>query len=632
MHVIQVTPLIRGTKLESLSYFSTIHYEIGSFIRVPVRKKQQLAIVTNCTSVSDSKTSLKSAAFSLRKLPAQKDPRVVPASIRQTAAALAEWYPASAGALLYHLLPPDMRNGTLEYPRIITHHHSEDTTPLILTARVDERFVRYQSHIRSTFAQRGSTLFIVPTTTDVAYAANELSQGISERVVVIAQSMPKRKREGALEQLLDTSTPKLIITTPAYAYIERADIKSIIIEQAASPYYINRVRPYLDHRTALKTYASITGRSVILGDTVPSTEDEVYRRQDRYATYGEEVKRILFPAPLVHINQKDKPKPEADLPFELFSPQLRKSVETALEAKGRVFFFNARRGLSPLVSCLDCGHIFRCPESNTPYSLLRTFKNGEERRWFVSSTSGTRIPAADTCERCGSWRLRERGIGIQHAYDEWTNTYPDHQVFILDSETANTPRKAKQIIDEFYSTKGAILFGTSIALPYLHRGVDMSAVISLDAARATPTWRADESLFRLLLRLRECTEQEVLLQSRTEPDELIEHAKKGAVEKFYDDEIALRQLLHYPPFTTFLLLTWSGEPDVVKRAEETIVSALSDFKGQLYTNPISTERKMYRHVLFRLTEEDPAHKKSLIETVKKLPPFVKIEVNPDRIL
>lgn len=632
MYVIQVTPLIRGTKLESLSYFSAINYEIGSFIAVPIRKKNQPAVVTSSKPVSDTKTSLKSAAFSLRRLPAQKDIVIVPASLRDTADTLSKIYPVSAGAILYNLLPPDIRNGIRLYPKVFTHQHQEDTVPGTLTARIDERFLRYQSHIRSTFAKRGSTLFVVPTTADIEYAAKELSLGIDERVVIISGLQTKKQRDTAFELLADVTKPKLIITTPSYSYIERADVKSIIVEQSASSHYVTRTRPYLDHRVALKSYAKISGRSILFGDTVPRTEDEVQRRQDIYMTYGEEVRRIVFPAPLTYVNQKDKPQPEKDTPFELFSPRLQDTVKLTFETKGRVFFYSARRGLAPVVACVDCGFIFRCPDSNAPYSLVRTMKNGEEKRWFVSSTSGKRIPAADICEHCGSWRLRERGIGIQQVSDEWKSLYPEHAVFILDSETAPTNAKARAIIKEFYATKSSILIGTQLALPYLYRGVDLSAVISLDAARANPTWRADESLFRLLLRLRECTEKEVIVQSRTESDTLIEYASRGAIEKFYDDEIGLRQLLKYPPFVNFILLTWSGDYEVVMKAETTVQDILDTPLAQFYTNPLSTRSKFHRHALLRVPSGDKTLYESLIKKIKGLPPYVKVEINPERIV
>jgi primosomal protein N' len=632
MYVIQVIPLIRGTKLESLSYFSVEKYDLGSFLSVPVRKKNQPAVVTSCKPVSDSKTTLKSATFSLRKLPKQKNPVVVSSSIRQTAEKLAQRYPTSSGAILYHLLPPDIRNGNRVYPTAITHIQQEETTPQLLTARVDERFLRYQSHVRSTFASRGSVLFILPTTTDIEFAAKELSQGINERLVILSSNDPKKKLDEALGQFADTSHPKLIVTTPAYAYLERSDIKTIIIEQSASPYYVSRVRPYLDHRDALMVYAEVSGRSVLLGDTVPKTEDEVRRRQDKYLTYGEEVRRIVFPAPLSYLNLKDKPQPEKELPFELFSSRLRRTVELTMEARGRAFLYASRRGLAPVVACLDCGFIFRCPESNTPYTLLRTNKNASEQRWFVSNTSGSRVPAADICERCGSWRLRERGVGIQHVYDEWREKYPSQKIFVLDSETAPTATKAKKIVTEFYNTKSCVLIGTQLALPYLQRGVDVSAIVSLDATRSIPTWRADESLFRLLLRLRECTAKEVLVQARTESDSLIEHASRGAIEKFYDDEIRLRQLLKYPPFSLFILLTWVGSIEMVKKADTLVKEILMNVEAEYYTSPLGSQDKPQRHALIRCNPEKAEQFESINEAVRRLPPFIKVEVNPERII
>lgn len=630
MFVIQVTPLIRGTKLESLSYFSGISYDIGSFVEVPIRGKKQRAIVTETRPVSSTKTALKAATFSLRKLPNQINPVVLPETIRKTAEKLTHIYPASVGSILFSLLPPDIRNGSLPYPRTDSIIHHEETTPQLLTARVEERYVAYQSFIRSTFAHHGSIMIIVPTAVEIDFAVRQLSPGIEDRVIVFSPNQTKRQRDASYKKLSDVTAAKLIITTPSHAYLERVDLIAVIIEQAASGHYVTKQRPYLDHRDALITYAKVAGRSILLGDIVPRTEDEVRRRNETYLTYGEEAKRIAFIAPLTIITQKDKPKP--DTPFRLFSSELMTSVERALEARGHVFFYSARRGLAPVVICIDCGNIFRCPDSNTPYSLVRTMKNGEEERWFVSSTSGRRVKAADVCTHCGSWRLRERGIGIQHVYDEWKEKMPGADVTIMDNTTATTPKQALKIAEEFFAKRSGVLIGTQIALPFLSRGVDVSAVISLDAARSIPTWRADEHLFRLLLRLRECTSKEVIVQTRTETDNLMIHATRGAVERFYDDEIALRKMLQYPSFSTFLLLTWIGTASSVLDLEKPIAVILKDYQVQYYNNPNSTHNKTHRHGLIRIPADSHTEYDSLLTKLRSLPPYVKVEINPERIV
>jgi primosomal protein N' len=263
---------------------------------------------------------------------------------------------------------------------------------------------------------------------------------------------------------------------------------------------------------------------------------------------------------------------------------------------------------------------------------VRTEKNGVEERWFVSSTSGRRVRAADTCAQCGSWRLRERGIGIQQAYDEWKEKMPNTDVFILDHTIAPTPAKARKIVAEFFAKKSGVLIGTQIALPYLHRGVDISAVISLDAARSTPTWRADESLFRLLMKLRENTAKEVFVQTRNDPDPLVSYAARGAVERFFDDEIALREQVKYPPFYTFILLTWSGAQAMVSETEKGIKRLLDTRQAQYYTNPHSTPEQTHRHAFMRIPASDTETYENIMNKLRHIPPYVKVEINPERIV
>ncbi|MCA9359972.1 hypothetical protein KC850_02955, partial [Candidatus Kaiserbacteria bacterium] len=262
----------------------------------------------------------------------------------------------------------------------------------------------------------------------------------------------------------------------------------------------------------------------------------------------------------------------------------------------------------------------------------RTTKNGEEQRWFVSSTSGKRVKAADVCTQCGSWRLRERGIGIQAVYDEWISKMPNSDVTVMDSTTVTTPKQAIKMADEFFAKRSGVLIGTQMALPFLSRGVNVSAIISLDAARTIPTWRADESLFRLLLRLRECTHKEVLVQSRVEADNLLIHATRGAIERFYDDEISLREMLKYPPFSTFILLTWVGTNKVIMDVEKLLENSLAEFDVQFYNSPNGSIEKIERHGLIRIDSVSSEKYQSLLARLRSLPPYIKIEIDPERIV
>ena len=631
MFVIEVIPLVRGTHIDSLSYFSSTTYQLGAIVTIPVRGKTMQGIVVDSNPVSSTKTALKAATFSLRKLPPQTSTTSISGTLLSAVDELVAVVPAKKGALLYALLPPDVRSGDLPFPNSGTSLGNEDSIPQILSAPTAERFVSYQSAIRSAFAHRGSVLLVVPTSPQVNAAYESLSHGIAERVIRFSSTQSKSERQKAYAAFGDLSRATLTIATPSFAYLDRPDFTTIIIDEAASPHYVMRTRPNLDHREVLKILAKVSGRTIILGDTLTRTEDEYKRREDIYQTHGEHPKRLSLPAKLTIINQTDKPTTET--PFQLFSPELVTRIKTTLEGRHNVFLYAARRGLAPVVACFDCGYIFRCPDSNTPYSLIRSrAADGAEERWFISSTSGRRVRAADTCAQCGSWRLRERGIGIQQVEDECRKKFPQVPLTVFDHTTATTHKRSAGMKAEFEKQKGAILLGTQMVMPYFPSNIHLSAIVSLDAVRTVPSWRADESVFSLMLSLREQTAREVMVQTRSETDDLLLYASMGAVDRFHDDEIDLRQMLKYPPFSTFVFLSWQGSQQIVTDTEALIKRVLmpTGVTGQFYTNPTSTPNQPLRHCLIRLNTNDAL--KTVVETLRHLPPYIQITINPDRIV
>lgn len=639
MFIIEVVPFLKGGKVESLTYYSSEPYEIGSVVTIPVRKKEARAMVVKQEPVSAAKTAVRAATFSLRKLPAQTKRTDLPPLLLETAKQLMKEVPASLSAILFALLPKEVREGQVELNTNLPCL-GEQSQPKVSVLQADEseRLRAYRSQVREAFAHRGSVLLVVPTAAHIDKVKDFLARGIDDRVITLTGNMSENRLKKAYHELADLSHAKLIITTPARAFVDRPDITHIIIDRSRSQDYKARTRPYIDWRDALLKLGKISGRDVILGDLLPRTEDEFRRQTDRYQTLGEHPKRLNFPGRTQIVRQRDRAKPTE--PFKLISNDLKREIEFSLRKKGPVFIYSARRGLAPVVACGDCGHIFRCPHSGSPYSLLRIKKppatyTGEtepqEERWFMSSVSGRRVRAADVCPDCGSWRLRERGIGIQQVEDELREALPDCKLFVFDHTTVTTARQARTLAGKFYEAKGAIMLGTTMALPYLDRPVALSAVVSTDAARSIPSWRADEEFFSLLLHLREISSDMVLVQTRTESDDILKYFKTGQVEQFYKDELALRETLSYPPFSKLIHLTIAGKPAALKPLENEIKEWLKDYQPKFYSAPHSTPKETVRYGLIRVTEANWPNDE-LIKKLRSLPPMVRVEVNPARIV
>lgn len=629
MFVITVVPLRRGTALNTLSYFSSEPYPTGTIVSVPLRNTATLALVTHAEEVSAAKTALRAATFSLRKLTAQTKTQQLGDAFIKTAHDLSERYVAPLGSILYHMLPPEIRSG--EYPLPHTHQvvHTNETGVQILQADQKDRYRTYRSLVRETFAHGGSVLIVVPTSIEAEHIASSLASGIDDRHIILTSTSTKSEIKKGYAALEDFSTTKLIIATAHYALIERHDITLVIIENERSAYYRDQNRPYIDYRDALELHAQHTGRTLILGDLLIRTEDEAKRRDEAYNTLGDAPKRIALPGVLKISDSSAHTKDASD--FSLFNAETLEAIKEVRKKKGRVFLFAARRGLAPIVACMDCGYIFRSPQSGAPYSLIRTHKGDAEERWFVCGTSGERVRAADTCTACGSWRLRERGIGIQQVYDELHKHFANAPIVLFDHMTARTYKRARFLEETFYSTKGAILLGTPMVLPYLTKPIDLSVVVNMDALLATPTWRLEEENLSILLKLREVTDGNVIVQTRVPDASVLQIAKNATVEQFYTEELELRASFQYPPYTTFIHFTWQDTPENVKRIEDIILKLFTEFGVVVYPNPFSSPEKPIRYALIRIAQDAWPDEK-IRARIQELPPSVRVMINPDKIV
>ncbi len=630
MFVITVAPLKRGITIDTLSYFSSIEYGEGTILKVQIRNTELFGLVTKCESVNTAKTALRAATFSLKKLPTQENAPILGEAYIKTAQELSLYYVCSVGTILYNLLPPEIRNGDIPLPHTHHIHHAIPQSCGVLQAQRKDRHISYRSLVRETFAHSGSVLIVVPSSIDATEVKRELENGIEDRIIVLTSAMTKSELKKAYTQLNDFSKTKLIIATPSHAVIERHDITLVIMEQSRSSYYKELNRPYLDYRDVLRIHAKHSGRKTIFADMLPRSEEECKRRDDVYTTINETPKRIELSGKLEVIDTTKKPE-DVSQEFKLISPQVVEAIKETRKRKGNVFLFAARRGLAPLVSCIDCSYIFRSKESGAPYSLIRTHKNGIEERWFICSVSGEKIRASDTCPACSSWRLRERGIGIQQVYDELHKLFPNTPIILFDHITARTYKKALFLHDTFYKTKGAILLGTHMAIPYLTKPVHLSVVVNMDALLATPTWRLEEENLALLLTLRERTSERVLIQTRTPDANILTSARLGTVEQFYTEELELRKAFNYPPYATFIHFTWQGTPEVVAELEESIKLLLKDYPITFYPHPTSPAENPIRYALLRIpcsSWPDP----KLGERIRAIHPSVRIVINPDRIV
>lgn len=630
MFVVSVVPLKKGITIEALSYFSKESYDEGALIQILIRNTPMLGLVVSCAPASTAKTALKAATFSLRKLPPQEKPAVLTKALRTTARELCEYYATTIGSILYALLPTPIQNGECTLPHTAPDVVHDFDRPLVFSASRNERFLTYRSLVRETFAHSGSILIVAPSSIEAFTLRDAVGVGIEDRTIILSTAHTKSEQKRAYQSLEDYTRTQLIIATPTHSILERHDITTVIIERESAGSYVEMTRPYLDYRIAHEIHSKHTGRRLIYADLVIRAEEEYKRRNDTYGTYGETPKRVECVGKLTVYAKEKKDDAFPKTPFTLLSNTVLKHIDETQKKRGKTFMLASRRGLAPIVACMDCGEIMRSKKSGAPYTLMKTVEHDGEKRWFVCGSSGEKIQALNTCPQCGSWRLRERGVGIQHLHDELHKARPSIPIILFDQTTAKTFKRASYLRDTFYNTKGAILLGTYMALPYISKPIDLSVVTSVDTMLLTPTWRLEEMALSVLLSLREVTNGNVVLETTNQETSIINHAKLGTLEQFYTEELDLRSSLSYPPFAHFIHFTWQSEASVSK---ETIVLIQEIFNGynlHIYESPFVRAENTIMYALIRHTGAWPNN--DLVSRIQSLPPYVRVTMNPDRIV
>jgi hypothetical protein len=70
----------------------------------------------------------------------------------------------------------------------------------------------------------------------------------------------------------------------------------------------------------------------------------------------------------------------------------------------------------------------------------------------------------------------------------------------------------------------------------------------------------------------------------------------------------------------------------VSESEKIVKEILNSDIPSYYTNPHSTASQVQRHALIRIDSTDAKTMADIIQKVRQLPPYIKVEINPERIV
>lgn len=632
MYLLEVIPIARGITKETLSYFSKTLVPRGEIVFVPLRKRTVPALVLAGKEVKDAKQELRKSNFALRKISARKPRAFLPQAFIDAASETAEYSASSVGSVLHTILPQALLSSLETSPvrKTKKKRSAEAQAPSkkIFQAESLERIARYKSLIRESFAGHKSVFIVVPTIADVNRLKEELTRGIEEYSFCFHSGLSKKYSEEHVVKALSLEHPVLIVGTPGFISLCRDDIGTLILEKERSRAYKLPHRPHIDMRLFVERYAHHRGLELIFADLPVRLETYWRYSEHEFQDLMPPKMRFLSSAETKLIDMRQEPSERKDN-FAILSGAALNMVKRTIEQGERCFLFTARRGLASTIVCEDCGSIVMSEDKTVPMALQ---KAPQGKNMFVSFRTGEMRSAHERCKVCTGWKLKALGVGIERVEEALQPLIGKQALFRIDKDTTPTHRKAAGVAKAFYSTHGAVLLGTELALPYLTHPLQESAIVSLDSLLALPEWRVTERVFGLILTLRENTTKTVLLQTRKGDTETLSLALAGNISEFFKRETELRREFAYPPFSVLVKISVGGTPAATAKEMEQLHTRFTEDDIHLYPTPLATAPgRVVRHALLRIRKEEwPAP--NLLKKLRALPPQFAVDVDPENLL
>ena len=630
MYIVAVIPISRGSSIDELSYFSALEYPAGSFVSVPIRGKERTALVLSSEKVHNVKAALRTNGYVLRKIPRQKSRQLVTPEYIRAIQKAARYHAATVGAVLFATLPkalleqPGIAKEQLEIPKPRLRGF---IVPRMYQGLAQNRIEFFRTAIREAFAAGGSVFITVPTVADAERVYQELVGGIEQYSFLLHSTLKKTAQKETISKILNSEHPVLIVAPPSFLSLPRHDLTTIIVEREGSSLYRSRTRPFLDARILAHELATELGGQLFLAD-LPLRIESIHRRE--LGEYEEIVTghhRMHFGTRAEIINlQGSTTSPKKQ--FRVIHHDLLTRIKETSAQGGRSFLYVARRGLSPVTLCRDCGTVVVCNECGVSVVLHK----GNEENYFLCHSCGALRHARERCSHCASWRLEAFGIGTELVEKELKEIVPEKPLFVLSSDTSKTHANAEKIVQDFYATPQAILVGTEMALPYLKKHVPLVGVVSLDSLLSLASWNIYERIASTLTRLREIAGEELLVQTRKPEAEILQTVISGNFSRFYRSELKARKELGYPPYTVLIKVSLTGREEDIKEKMEEAVILLKPYELVTFSRFLKAPKGNFTlHGFLRVSREEWPDDE-LLERLQALPPNYTVTVDPDSIL
>lgn len=419
-------------------------------------------------------------------------------------------------------------------------------SPFLLFAPKDKREAVYFYLIKNVLAREERALFLVPEISLTKYPLERLKKGLGKNIALLHSQMSERAREVEWQKV-QNGEAEVVVGSRSALFSPVSRLGLIIVDEEHDESYYQQESPSYDARRGAWLRAREEKAVLVYGSAKPSVEAFYRAKKGSYLVNMEKYKqqRRVFT-----VEEKRRGRGVGQF--------LRERIEEKLKKEEQVLVFINRRGYAPLLLCSRCSYIPKCIHCD----ISLTYHKKEER--LVCHYCNYSLSKMEVCPECKGRIIKMMGIGIEAVEEELEKFFPQSRVASLVSDEARTRKEQERMIRSFSKGEINILVGTQllahqVGLP----SVSLVAILYPETLLGFSDFRASQKTFQTISRMmgfcRDDSCGEVIIQTALPSHFSIRASATQDYISFFNQEIKVRRLMNYPPFSHVIGIVFQGK-------------------------------------------------------------------------
>ncbi|WP_396211361.1 primosomal protein N' [Flavobacterium sp.] len=414
----------------------------------------------------------------------------------------------------------------------------------------------YIKLIESYLASEKQVLYLLPEIALTTQLVTRLTSYFGNKVAVFHSKYNNNERVEVWKQVLENSEKaQVVIGARSALFLPFSNLGLIIVDEEHEQTFKQvDPSPRYHARDASIVLANFQKAKVVLGSATPSIETYYNAQSGKYGLVeiSERYGKVQMPE-IQLVDLKDKyfrKKMNGH-----FSDDLIESITETISLGEQVILFQNRRGFSPVVECMTCGHVPQCKQCDVS---LTYHKHKNQLRCHYCGYS---IANPTNCHNCSSVDLTTKGFGTEQIQQELITLFPNAKVGRMDQDTTRGKFGFEKIIDSFKNREFDILVGTQMLAKGLDfDNVSLVGIMNADNMLYHPDFRAFERSYQMMTQVagrsgRSEKRGKVVIQTYNPNHNTIQQVTNNDYSGMYKEQLYERSIYNYPPYFRMIKFT-----------------------------------------------------------------------------